>query len=368
MNFSETMQSLNIVLEARQVPLLVGGTGIGKTSLVAKVALTHGWTLITIDGNLLKEGEIGGLPTVKTHKKRNESGNVEEEVVTVYAIHHKLYEVDQAVSQGQSVILFIDEINRCEHAVQQELMNLILNREINGYQLPEKVHIVAAMNPVNSYDYEVTEMDGAQENRFVWLYMEADYKQWLDWAVAAGIEERVMEFISTFPEYLNKANEDDINATPRSYERISNLYTIYKAKKETIPRSVFFNLVRGNVGSIIAEEFVNFVESEYQPLVSYEDVFEQPTWSSSMEKRIHEESHTRLYLAARNILTQLEQRIKDKEIDVPKAIERLVAFLRAYPVDLRIAVMKSIKQDMPHVYNRAQYDAAFVDIFFAAYR
>ena len=70
MNFSETMQSLNIVLEARQVPLLVGGTGIGKTSLVAKVALTHGWTLVTIDGNLLKEGEIGGLPTVKTHKKK----------------------------------------------------------------------------------------------------------------------------------------------------------------------------------------------------------------------------------------------------------------------------------------------------------
>lgn len=28
------------------------------------------------------------------------------------------------------VLLFIDELNRCEHAVQQELMNLILNREI----------------------------------------------------------------------------------------------------------------------------------------------------------------------------------------------------------------------------------------------
>ena len=52
----------------------------------------------------------------------------------------------------------------------------------------------------DSYDYEVVEMDAAQQNRFVWLYMEADYLQWLDWASTAGIEEKVMEFISTFPE------------------------------------------------------------------------------------------------------------------------------------------------------------------------
>ena len=38
-------------------------------------------------------------------------------------------------------MLFIDELNRCEHAVQQELMNLILNREINGFKMPEEVRV-----------------------------------------------------------------------------------------------------------------------------------------------------------------------------------------------------------------------------------
>lgn len=117
-------------------------------------------------------------------------------------------------------------------------MNLILNREINGYALSPSVHIIAAMNPSDAYDYEVVEMDAAQENRFVWLYMEPDYLQWLDWASSAGIEEKVMEFISTYPEYLDKTNEDDINATPRSYERISKLYTIYKNDSGSIPKSV----------------------------------------------------------------------------------------------------------------------------------
>ena len=66
MNFIDTMASVELVLAANQVPLLVGETGIGKTSLAARVADVHDWELVTIDGNLLKEGEIGGLPTVET--------------------------------------------------------------------------------------------------------------------------------------------------------------------------------------------------------------------------------------------------------------------------------------------------------------
>ena len=59
MNFIDTMASVELVLAANQVPLLVGETGIGKTSLAARVADVHDWELVTIDGNLLKEGEIG---------------------------------------------------------------------------------------------------------------------------------------------------------------------------------------------------------------------------------------------------------------------------------------------------------------------
>ena len=55
-------------------------------------------------------------------------GAVKEIKTTVYAVHHTLEHVSRAVNAGRHVLLFIDEINRAEHAVQQELMNLILNR------------------------------------------------------------------------------------------------------------------------------------------------------------------------------------------------------------------------------------------------
>jgi len=114
-------------------------------------------------------------------------------------------------------------------------------------------------------------MDAAQENRFVWLNMESDYVQWLKWAIDVGIEQKVVEFISTFPEYLNKENEDDVRATPRSYERISKSYKIYKEKKDLVPRAIFVNVLKGNVGTVIAEEFISFIEADNSLLISYED-------------------------------------------------------------------------------------------------
>lgn len=366
MNFTEAMISAELVLEANQVPLLVGETGIGKTSLATKIAAVHHWHLVTIDGNLLKEGEIGGLPTVDTYAQTLDDGTTVEGKVTVYAIHHKLKEMNDHVARGEEVLLFIDEINRCEHAVQQELMNLILNREINGHQLGDKVHILAAMNPTDTYDYQTVEMDAAQQNRFVWLYMEPDHRQWLDWAGEAGIEERVMEFIATFPEYLNKMEEDDISATPRSYERVSQLYSIYRKKKETYPRNVFYEVIRGNVGKVIAEQFVGFVETSAAPLIRFDEVFAGEKLGEDVKDRVAKESHTRLYLSAKNILRQLEN-IFDQQTD-PSYVERFMDYIAIFPVDLRMAILKDIRNAFPCTYAIAIDVDSFVETYFAIQR
>ncbi|QEH69870.1 ATP-binding protein [Cellulosilyticum sp. WCF-2] len=371
MNFVETLKSVELVLATREVPLVVGESGIGKTALAKALAKEKEWSLIVIDGNLLKEGEIGGLPTVESYSSMDVNGNQVEKKMTVYAVHNKLREIDKEIAEGKTVLLFIDEINRCEHTVQQELMNLILNREINGYQLHDEVKILAAMNPSSKYgsdfDYQVVDMDPAQENRFVWLNMESDYIQWLKWAIDTGIEQKVIGFISTFPEYLNKNNEDDIRATPRSYERISKSYQIYKEQKEIIPRSVFLNVIKGNVGKVIAEEFLSFVEADYSPLIGYEDVFLGEALSEALIERVKNESHTRLYLSAINILKQLESYMKAHEDESKDKMNRLMDFLKAYPVDLMVGIMKDMKESYAEVYKNALDNEAFVEAYFSAY-
>ncbi|WP_297136980.1 ATP-binding protein [Terrisporobacter sp.] len=370
MNFIDTLKSVELVLSTEEVPLVVGESGIGKTALAKKLAKDNDWSLIVIDGNLLKEGEIGGLPTVESYISIDSNGNKIEKKTTIYAVHNKLREIDEEISKNKSVLLFIDEINRCEHTVQQELMNLILNREINGYKLHENVKILAAMNPSSKYgsdfDYQVVDMDAAQENRFVWLNMEPDYTVWLKWAIDAGIEQKVIEFISTFPEYLNKVNEDDVRATPRSFERVSKSYKIYKENKDSIPKAIFLNVIKGNVGRVIAEEFVSFIESDSSPLISFEDIFSGDSIDESVIERIKNESHTRLYISAMNILRALELNIKDED-EAKYYIARLVEFLKLYPIDLMVGIMKDIKNSYTEVYKRAIENEEFVEAYFESY-
>ena len=371
MNFIDTLKSVDLILSTGEVPLIVGESGIGKTALANKLAKENDWSLIVIDGNLLKEGEIGGLPTIESYVGVNSNGYKTEKKTTVYAVHNKLREIDEEISKSKTVLLFIDEINRCEHTVQQELMNLILNREINGYKLHDDVKILAAMNPSSKYgsdfDYQVVDMDAAQENRFVWLNMESDHTQWIKWAIDEGIERKVIEFISTFPEYLHKINEDDVRATPRSYERVSKIYKVYKEKNNSIPRAVFLNVVKGNVGKVIAEEFISFIESNFEPLISYEDVFLGESIDESIVERVKNESHTRLYLSAMNILKDLELNIKNDKYESNHYINRFIEFLKMYPVDVMIGIMKDIRNSYIEVYKKAIENEEFVKSYFESY-
>lgn len=371
MNFKDTLISAELVLETGEVPLIIGESGIGKTALAKKLANKNNFKLVVIDGNLLKEGEIGGLPTIESYKSIDSNGNLQEKKATIYAVHTKLKEIDEEILNGNKVLLFIDEINRCEHTVQQELMNLILNREINGYKLHNNVKILAAMNPSNKYgedfDYQVVDMDAAQENRFVWLNMENDYIDWISWAIEFGIETEVIEFISTFPEYLQKINEEDVRATPRSYERISKTFKLYKEKKEIIPRAVFLNVIKGNVGRVIAEEFISFIESNHEALISFEKVFCRNYIDEEVIEIIKKETHTRLYLTAINILKILESNIFSFEKESSFYINRFVKFLKLYPIDLMVGIMKDMKNNYPVIYKLALEDQEFVDAYFEAY-
>jgi len=367
MNFKDTMQSVDLVIETDEVPLIVGESGIGKTALAKTLAKRKGWILVIIDGNLLKEGEIGGLPTVEDYSFKDGSGKDVHSKNTVYAVHTKLQEINSLLGENKEVFLFIDEINRCEHTVQQELMNLILNREINGYKLDKKVKILAAMNPSSKYgedfDYQVVDMDAAQENRFVLLHMECDSLAWITWATENNLEPKVIEFISTFPEYLlSNSKDDQIKATPRSFERVSKSYKVYRENKERIAKRIFLNILKGNLGNRIAEEFMAFVQEDNKPLITYEDVFVSAQLSPETITKIKKESHTRLYLSAKNILN-----ILDKRELFNSDIERLVEFLEFYPVDLGLGIMQDIKENNNSIYKLCLENEAFVEMYFKAY-
>lgn len=373
MNFTETLQTVELIIKSGEVPLIIGESGIGKTSLVKSFSDKYGYYLINIDANLLKEGEIGGLPAIDEIPWES-NGIVKNIKRTVYAAHTKLIEINEVLKskKADKVLLFIDEINRCEHTVQQELMNLILNREINGYMLPSSVRVAAAMNPSSRYDnfqnseYQVVDMDPAQEDRFVWIYMDSDIKEWIKWAMSkeGDIHPHIIEFISAFPEYLHTPDSrDSVKATPRSWERVSKAYKIFKITEAPIPMNILYNAVKGNVGSHIAQDFISFIESYKNPLMDSKEILELGMISENIKERVSKESHSRLFILSKNMLNTIEDR---------KALQEDVSLfsklLRYYPLDLRIGIMKGIKNDYPiDFYNKFLDNEEFIEVFFESY-
>ncbi len=360
MNYSECLSTVDLIVASNDVPLIIGESGIGKTSLVKYIAKSNGDYLVTIDANLLKEGEIGGLPVV-------------ENKVTIYATHNKLVEIEKALKEEEdrNVILFIDELNRCDHAVAQELMNLILNREINGYLLDERVKVIAAMNPSNKNDgfynsrYDVVDMDPAQEDRFVWVKLDSDIKEWIKWAMSevGNINEHVIEFLSTFPEYLHMPNSDEtIKPTPRSWERISKAYQIYLKNKDKYSFDIFLNAVKGNVGINIANDFGSFLINLKKPLISIEDIFSNEILDFELKEKIQKESHSRLYILAKNSLRYLEN------MPIERNLELFSELLNLYPRDLRLGIMKEIKRDYKvGMYEMLLDKDEFLEAFFSIF-
>lgn len=370
MNFNEVLLSAELVIKSEGVPLIVGESGIGKTALVKEIARRNDFHCIIIDGNMLKEGEIGGLPTIEEYESCEGEIRVTKKR-TVYAIHSKLQEIEKVYlnDNDKKILLFIDEINRCEHSVQQELMNIILNREINGYRLPETVYVISAMNPSSKYsnyedsDYQVTDMDPAQENRFVWLEMESDIKSFIDWAVYSGIDNNVIEFLSTFPNFLHAPkSEENIKATPRSWERVSKTLKVYFQNKSTYSSRTLFNVIKGNVGISIAQEFINFLEDNSNPLIKPYKLFEAETLDEYFKEKLKGESHSRLYLLSKNILNYLNE----KGFDTNK-LDIFCEMLKLYPVDLRISVMVEIKEKYSNLYEELLNNNNFIDNYFSAF-
>ena len=361
MNYSECISTVELILETNDVPLIIGESGIGKTSLVKSIAKKNNYYLVNIDANLLKEGEIGGLPVVKND-------------ITIYATHYKLIEINNVLKEEKykNVILFIDELNRCDHTVAQELMNLILNREINGYVLDKRVKVIAAMNPSNKNDgyynsqYEVVDMDPAQEDRFVLINLDSDIKEWINWGMSneGKIHTHIIEFLSNFPQYLHTPDSTStVKATPRSWERVSKAYNVYLKNRDKYSLNIFLNAVKGNVGIDIANDFGNFIVNIGDPLIKVEEIFEYEILSSELKEKISKENHSRLYILCKKCLSYIEENNSKRNMIL------FSEFLNLYPRDLRLGIMKEIKRDYKDkLYEELLDNDEFLEAFFNIFK
>jgi MoxR-like ATPase len=184
--------------------MLWGPPGVGKSQMVAQVAIKHGAPVIDIRLSQMEPSDLRGIPF-----------RVEDRVE--WAVPAMLPNAERHGKQG---ILFLDEINSAPPAVSAAAYQLILDRRLGDYRVPDHWAIFAAGN--RQGDRGVTyAMPAPLANRFSHFEVETHLDDWVAWAYASGIDERVIAFLRFRPELLfdfDPAHNPMAFPSPRSWE------------------------------------------------------------------------------------------------------------------------------------------------------
>lgn len=237
---SEVVVALGKASEVQLPVMLWGSPGVGKSSVVKQVGASRGRQVYDIRLALLDPTDLRGLPYYNLDTKKAE-----------WAVTSILPQ-----DPDSDAIVFLDEINAAPPSVQAAAYQLVLDRAVGEYRLPEKCSIVAAGN--REGDKAVTfRMPTPLLNRFIHIDFEFEFEDWHVWAVKKGIEADVVGFLN-FRKHL--ANQFDASSrsrgfpTPRSWEYVS------KILDRSLPDSVMRSMIAGTIGEGAMVEFMAYRE------------------------------------------------------------------------------------------------------------
>lgn len=159
--------------------------------------------------------------------------------------------------KDRNAILFLDEIVSAAPSVQAAAYQLVLDRKIGEYSLPEDTYVVAGGNI--AADKGVTySMPGPLRNRFGHVTYEINVDDWLDWAMNNDIHPDILAFIS-YSKSLHKFSgdsEDNAFPTPRTWAFASKLMKV--GEKNNSAETNIKNNVAGVIGVGMSSDFFNF--------------------------------------------------------------------------------------------------------------
>ena len=170
---------------AEQNLMLIGRHGIGKSQIVTRYFEQHDQKVVTFFlGQMSDPGDLIGL----MHK--NEATG-----------HSEFLPPFWWPLTDEPIVLFLDELNRARPEILQSVMDLTLNRTLAGKSLPSGSRVISAVN--EGEEYQLTDLDPALVSRFNVYEFAPTVEDWLLWANANDVEERVVGFIQQNSEYLD---------------------------------------------------------------------------------------------------------------------------------------------------------------------
>ena len=233
--------SLRHAMSKKRPIFMWGPPGIGKSDIVAQITNSFSNSyLIDIRLSLWEPTDIKGIPYFDANQG-----------TMVWGAPSELPTAEMA-EKYDNIVLFLDEMNSAAPSVQAAAYQLILNRRVGEYKLPDNVMIVAAGN--READKGVTyRMPAPLANRFVHLELAVNFDDWFQWAVDNRINNDVVGYLTFAKKDLYDFDPKSPSrsfATPRSWSFVSELLD------DGLDEGTTTDLVAGAIGEGLAVKFM----------------------------------------------------------------------------------------------------------------
>lgn len=233
-------RELMVAMRKRRPVFLWGPPGIGKSELVADICSELKGRLYDLRLALMDPSDLKGVLYYNT-----------ELHTATWSAPPDLPSKEEA-AKYPIVVLFLDEMNSAPPATQAAAYQLVLNRRVGTYELPDNVVVVAAGNRDTDRGV-VYRMPAPLANRFIHLTLRPDFETWQNWAVMNQIHPDVVGYITANKVDLfnfDPKSSGQSFATPRSWTFVSELLN-----EDLLNETELTDLVSGTVGEGIALKF-----------------------------------------------------------------------------------------------------------------
>ncbi|MBW5290386.1 MAG: hypothetical protein Rsou_0891 [Candidatus Ruthia sp. Asou_11_S2] len=235
-------EELISVMQGHHTPVMLwGAPGIGKSQIISQVATKSGVNIIDIRLSQMEPSDLRGIPF--------KNGDLVDWSVPSLLPDSKRH--------GEQGILFLDEITSAPPTVSAAAYQLILDRRLGDYIVPEGWVIFAAGN--RQGDRGVTySMPAPLANRFSHFELDVNLDDWVAWAYKNNIDERIIGFLRYRPEHLF---EFDAKHNPVAFPSPRTWEFVHRAlNKFGTDLSLFRQAASACVGEVAGVEITTFVE------------------------------------------------------------------------------------------------------------
>lgn len=242
------------------VPFIQSSPGIGKSSIVKQIAKEYNLKLIDLRLSTCDPTDLTGLPHF-------EEGRAVFSPFDIFPVSN-----DDIPKNKDGWLLFLDEFNSANKAVQAASYKLILDRMVGNYKLHDNCFIVAAGN-LGTDKAIVNNLSTAMQSRVIHIEMDVNFNDWYkNIAIPKNYDSRIIGFLNMYNNKLmdfDPEHEDKTFCCPRTWEFVNN---IIKDEKNLDP---LLNLLVGTISTGVAIEFVQWAKI-YDHLIKLEDIIKDP--------------------------------------------------------------------------------------------